>query len=106
MYWQWRIDLPHIGPRLFRIDSGKGKDAVKHVPNFAASEITSAGVYVIDGVFELFVVVGAQARGKRTDIRLALYIAEVRTLSLARCLWLTRSRISLWPWRGIGHSTL
>ncbi|EJD42707.1 hypothetical protein AURDEDRAFT_114944 [Auricularia subglabra TFB-10046 SS5] len=83
-YWQWRVDLPHIGPRLFKIDSGKGKDAVKHIPNFAAGEIASTGVYVIDGVFELFVVVGAQARGKRTDIRLALYIAENISMAVAR----------------------
>lgn len=77
-YWQWRLDLAQIAPRLFRIDSSKGKDAVKHIPNFAMREITPDGVFVVDGVFELFVLVGAQARGHRTDIRLALYIAEVR----------------------------
>ncbi|KZV97745.1 hypothetical protein EXIGLDRAFT_729858 [Exidia glandulosa HHB12029] len=83
-YWQWRLDLPHVAPRMFRIDSSRGKDAVKHIPNFAAREIASDGVYVVDGVFELFVLVGAQARGKRTDIRLALYIAENISMAVAR----------------------
>lgn len=34
-------------------------------------------VYVLDGIFELFVLVGKQARHKREDIRLAVSFAQV-----------------------------
>jgi len=78
-YWQWRRDLhPTHAPRLFRINGTKGKDAVKLVQNqLSARDLVPDGVFVLDAVFEVFVVVGRDARDKRTDIRLALYIAEV-----------------------------
>lgn len=39
-------------------------------------------VYILDCVWEYFVVVGSDARQKRKDIRLALDIARVRDASL------------------------
>lgn len=38
---------------------------------------THASVYILDCIWELFVLVGGDARGKRDDIRLALSVADV-----------------------------
>lgn len=38
-------------------------------------------VYVLDGIFELFILVGKQARNKRQEIRLAISFAQVSKLT-------------------------
>ena len=37
----------------------------------------SQAVFLVDCVWELFVVIGSEARGRRLDIRLALHVAHV-----------------------------
>lgn len=43
----------------------------------AAECIDPSAVFVLDGTFELFVIVGAEARGQRTDIKTAISVAQV-----------------------------
>jgi len=47
------------------------------LPTLNECTITQDLVYVIDGIFEVFVVVGTNARGDRASIRLALEFAQV-----------------------------
>jgi hypothetical protein len=42
-----------------------------------AADFSSSSVYIVDGVFELYVIVGKNARDKRDDIILALDLTEV-----------------------------
>jgi hypothetical protein len=50
------------------------------VLSFSGETAIQVSVYVIDCVWELFVLVGKEARGKRRDIKLALSVATVRSL--------------------------
>lgn len=44
----------------------------------AAECIDPSAVFVLDGTFELFVIVGSEARGQRADIKTAISVAQVR----------------------------
>jgi len=47
------------------------------VDTFSEESFFNTSVYIIDCVWELYVVVGSDARGRRQDIRLALRAALV-----------------------------
>ncbi|KAG9057566.1 hypothetical protein FS842_005778 [Serendipita sp. 407] len=82
-YWRFKNQMQVVTPRLWHISNG----ALQPVVPFCASDVARDGVYMYDGVFELFVIVGQEARGNRADIRLALSAAE----SLASASAVTRS---------------
>jgi hypothetical protein len=85
-YWRFRSQLPpHMSPspRLWVIS----KNALQPIIPFCASDLTKDTVLMYDGVFELFVIVGEDARGRRDDIRLAVAAAE----SVAVASAITRS---------------
>lgn len=95
-YWQWRRSSPIRSPRIWRID--------QHQPVRDSAQTLSITylllyaqfthdvsvdlpwmslhdhVYVVDNVWEYFVLIGSNARGKRTETRLALEIAAVRLI--------------------------
>jgi hypothetical protein len=50
------------------------------VPAFSTESNVYASVYLLDCIWELFVVVGMKARNTRRDIHLALSVARVRQL--------------------------
>jgi hypothetical protein len=52
------------------------------LPNLNELTISHESVYVIDGIFEVFVIVGTRARSDRPSIRLALEFAKVGCHSL------------------------
>jgi len=100
-YWQWRRCAAEVDPRVWRIavdqgDAAVGRllflfpiqstDALQRPPKVhpvtsLAREITfQTSVYIVDCVWELFVLVGKDARGKRLDIQLAVSVATVRPL--------------------------
>lgn len=97
-YWKWRRTSSSIVPKIWRVNADLGNKAVicllcppcpscsltalfvkvSVVKSFLTEKaLLHASVYVVNCVWELFVVVGAQARHKRRDIRLALNIAMV-----------------------------
>ncbi|KDQ57757.1 hypothetical protein JAAARDRAFT_130791, partial [Jaapia argillacea MUCL 33604] len=74
-YWKWRPSASPTDPRMWSMRSEE-KTAVHLV---SASNHDWAGgdfVAVIDCIWEFFVLVGAEARGRRHDIRLALSVAN------------------------------
>lgn len=71
-YWKFRHQSQIFSPRLWNASSG----ALQPVIPFSAHDLTSDRVFLFDGIFELFVLVGENARGKRDEIRLALAAAE------------------------------
>ena len=51
---------------------------VRAVSGFPAPAAFARSVFLVDCVWELFVLVGSEARSRRLEIRLALSVAEVR----------------------------
>jgi hypothetical protein len=74
-YWRFRPQSMVVTPRLWSVLPQGGLTTIQP---FCADDLKPDGVYLFDGVFELFVIVGLMARGKRSQIRLALAAAEVR----------------------------
>uniref|UniRef100_D8QC06 Gelsolin-like domain-containing protein n=1 Tax=Schizophyllum commune (strain H4-8 / FGSC 9210) TaxID=578458 RepID=D8QC06_SCHCM len=58
-YWQWRKEATNIDPRVWLVEDGASKSSV----------------FVVDCIWEYFVVVGHEARGKRKEIRQAVTVA-------------------------------
>ncbi|KAF8756941.1 hypothetical protein RHS01_03776 [Rhizoctonia solani] len=75
-YWKYRAPLGKVAyrPRMFLVDARDKKQPVScHIPS--ASKISPDAVFVLDNTFEMIVVVGPEARARRTDILLAVHIA-------------------------------
>ncbi|PVG02391.1 hypothetical protein CPB86DRAFT_725416 [Serendipita vermifera] len=81
-YWRFRPQT-QLTPRLWEISKGE----IQSLLPFCALDFVEDKVLMYDGVFELFVLVGEQARGRRDEIRLAIAAAE----SVAAASALTRS---------------
>ncbi|KAH9858402.1 hypothetical protein C2E23DRAFT_864363 [Lenzites betulinus] len=76
-YWQWRASAPSIDPRIWVVDLNKPKgDIVRLIPALPEHPEFGHSVYLLDCIWELFVLVGSEARGRRSEIRLALNIAD------------------------------
>ena len=73
-YWRFRTQNMVVTPRLWNVQPQGGLVSIQP---FCADDLKPDGVYLFDGVFELFVIVGVLARGKRGQIRLAIAAAEV-----------------------------
>jgi hypothetical protein len=73
-YWRFRPQSMVVTPRLWSVQPQGGLAAIHP---FCADDLKADGVYLFDGVFELFVIVGVMGRGKRDQIRLAVAAAEV-----------------------------
>ncbi|KAH9012020.1 hypothetical protein EDB85DRAFT_1044168 [Lactarius pseudohatsudake] len=74
-YWKWRPKLATNLPRIWRVDASSDP-YLTNVPAFATQSNVASSVYLTDCIWELFVLVGAKARGSRQDIRLALSSAK------------------------------
>jgi len=75
-FWKFRPELDGAKQKLYRVISSNPLRPVQHIGQFSAQDLDHASVFVLDGLFELFIVVGKNARGKRDDIRLAITVAE------------------------------
>jgi hypothetical protein len=94
-FWKYRNLVDDCVADLYRID-GSAKpivrlslrsyswsntrcltEQIQQLGEVAAECIDPSAVFVLDGTFELFVLVGSDARGSRRDIRTALSLAEV-----------------------------
>jgi hypothetical protein len=82
-FWKFRAQSPIIAPRLWSISD----NALQPVIPLFSFDLVSDKVFMYDGIFELFVIVGEEARSRRDDIRLALAAAE----SVAAASAFTRS---------------
>ncbi|KAI0305774.1 hypothetical protein B0F90DRAFT_1948159 [Multifurca ochricompacta] len=78
-YWKWRPNSEGIVPRIWRVNASSAPPLVS-VPAFSTQPNVNLSVYLVDCIWELFVLVGTAARSSRQDIRLALFTARVRRL--------------------------
>ncbi|KZT00473.1 uncharacterized protein LAESUDRAFT_732262 [Laetiporus sulphureus 93-53] len=74
-YWKWRSSAREIDPRVWSVDVLKGTETLSPVAHLADHSAVHELVHVIDCIWEFFVLVGSEARGKRKDIKLALTVA-------------------------------
>ncbi|KAF7376251.1 Gelsolin repeat [Mycena sanguinolenta] len=72
-YWRWRPSVTFT-PRIWCADASQ-KNTISPVQSFRQEQAPHTSVYILDCVFEFFVLVPSGARGKRRDIRLALSAA-------------------------------
>ncbi|KAM5531859.1 hypothetical protein V8D89_014489 [Ganoderma adspersum] len=74
-YWKWRSNELFLDPRIWVVDVSQG-DVMQPVSSFPAHPEFTRQVYLVDCIWELFVVIGNEARGRRLEIRLALSVAD------------------------------
>lgn len=74
-FWRFRSVVDDCLVRLYRVH-GPAQPKVQLLNEVAAECIDPSAVFVLDGTFELFVIVGAEARGQRTDIKTAISVAQ------------------------------
>ncbi|KAK0212784.1 hypothetical protein DFS33DRAFT_1377248 [Desarmillaria ectypa] len=74
-YWKWRSSASHIDPRIWHVNATRGEDAVSRISSFT-QQSPKTSVFVVDCVWELFVLVGQDARTQRHNIRLAISVAQ------------------------------
>lgn len=87
-YWKWRsVSTTDVQPSIWRVESHKRANALTAVEFWSDEANPEQSVYVMNCVWELFVVVGPNARGGRQDIRLALEVANVGLIAF-RVLWI------------------
>jgi hypothetical protein len=91
-YWKWRATSAVVDPHIWRVD---GEDLVCHkyretshgwrsltlqiipVDSFSYERQIHSSVYIIDCVWELYIVVGRDARSQKRDITFAISVASV-----------------------------
>ncbi|PCH43910.1 hypothetical protein WOLCODRAFT_138664 [Wolfiporia cocos MD-104 SS10] len=74
-YWRWRSSATQLNPRVWSVGAVKGDNAIAVVPHLATHPTVHDLVHIVDCIWEFFVLIGSEARGKRNDIRLALSVA-------------------------------
>ncbi|RPD78315.1 hypothetical protein L226DRAFT_567972 [Lentinus tigrinus ALCF2SS1-7] len=74
-YWKWRPAALIVDPRAWIVDAAHS-EVVRPIAGFPSHPEFSQAVFLVDCVWELFVVIGSEARGRRLEIRLALHVAH------------------------------
>lgn len=98
-FWRFRPRFENRVPKWYRV-SASDKTAVsirashrtsvtysiilqmQPIPAITTADFDRPAVYILNGIFELYVIVCKTARDRRDDIRLALDLAEVSFLRL------------------------
>lgn len=81
-YWKYRSTSTDQ-PRAWRIDAQSGKNAAYPLAKFTEETFDQSGVFLLDCVWELYVIVGMEARSSRQDIRLAIDIGKTMGTQLS-----------------------
>ncbi|KAI0051805.1 hypothetical protein FA95DRAFT_1675587 [Auriscalpium vulgare] len=77
-YWRWRPEALLEGhkTRVWHVDASNADEPIKLRTFLPRRSEVNASVHIIDCIWELFVLVGRDARGLRRDIRLATLTAS------------------------------
>ncbi|KIJ67651.1 hypothetical protein HYDPIDRAFT_84915 [Hydnomerulius pinastri MD-312] len=82
-YWRWRSASVPSEPRCWVVDVGNEEAPIRAVLTVSAETVLQECVYIIDCSWEFFVLVGKDARAKRSDITLAINTAMAMTKFVA-----------------------
>jgi hypothetical protein len=84
-HWKWRPTAEQPDPRIWKVENG-----IRPVPFLEEELAVEQQVLIVDCIWELFVLVGSEARGRRQEIRLALAVtmvsASIISMSFTHCL--------------------
>lgn len=81
-YWRFRNASAPSDPRCWIVDVTVEGDPIRAVALISAETILQQSVYIIDCSMEFFVLVGKNARSKRSDISLAIQTAMAMAKSV------------------------
>ncbi|KAG1766953.1 hypothetical protein EDD22DRAFT_950281 [Suillus occidentalis] len=81
-YWKFRNTSTPSDPRCWIVDVTFEGDPIRAVTLISAETILQQSVYIIDCSMEFFVLVGKNARSKRSDISLAIQTAMAMAKSV------------------------
>ncbi|KAG6842159.1 hypothetical protein C0991_001652 [Blastosporella zonata] len=77
-YWKWRRISSNTNPRIWRVKADDlAADCVARVDFISSESSFHQSVYVMDCIWEFYVVVGSNARAHKQDIQLGLSVATV-----------------------------
>ncbi|KAJ3532677.1 hypothetical protein NM688_g7390 [Phlebia brevispora] len=82
-YWRWKSTSESWRARVWLVDTRQNDGIVRPIETFKAVSAVHDHVYIVDCLWEYFVLVGPEARGRRKDIRLALDVASKMSTKLA-----------------------
>ncbi|KAL0956471.1 hypothetical protein HGRIS_002617 [Hohenbuehelia grisea] len=74
-HWRWRRSANVRDPKIWRVDAQQGENPVVRIDSLSEERSLQDSVYVVDCIWELFVLVGRSARGARESIGLAVSFA-------------------------------
>ncbi|KAG9316307.1 hypothetical protein JVU11DRAFT_2338 [Chiua virens] len=74
-YWRWRSSVVPPEPRCWIVDVANLDTPIRPILAACAEMVQQGSVYIIDCFWEFFVLVGKDARAKRSDITLAINTA-------------------------------
>ncbi|TDL26172.1 hypothetical protein BD410DRAFT_784226 [Rickenella mellea] len=82
-HWKWKRDrgMGDTDPRIWIINSGDGELKVREIDTFRFNDDS---IHLISLAYETFVLVGSKARGSRTNIRLALAVAQALSSHMSK----------------------
>ncbi|KAL5528214.1 hypothetical protein ACEPAF_7350 [Sanghuangporus sanghuang] len=83
-YWKWRKNEKGVGPRFWRVDCVNTGSEVKELETFPSPSEVSGSVLVVHLAYEIFTLIGSEARGQRRNIKLGLTLAEELSSHTAR----------------------
>ncbi|KAH7924624.1 hypothetical protein BV22DRAFT_1034934 [Leucogyrophana mollusca] len=71
-YWKWRSSSPSADPRCWVVDVVQVDEPIRSVSPLSSGTLLQGSVYIVDCVWEFFVLVGKEARAQRQNIKLAV----------------------------------
>ncbi|KAJ8462145.1 hypothetical protein ONZ45_g18040 [Pleurotus djamor] len=83
-YWRWRSNFEHPDPQVWRVNSRSANASLERISHILDEPSPQDCVYLVDCIWEFFVVVGMKARGHQLDIRLAIHVAHDLSTSCAK----------------------
>ncbi|CAA7259079.1 unnamed protein product [Cyclocybe aegerita] len=84
-YWRWRKMSFYIDPFVWRVDIKSMGQPVSPVQFISMEQDLQQKVYIVHCIWELFIVVGKNARSDRSTIRFALEVAMKMSTVEASC---------------------
>ncbi|KIM40211.1 hypothetical protein M413DRAFT_446377 [Hebeloma cylindrosporum] len=71
-YWQWRGTFNHVDPSIWRIELSNEINPAISVPFISMEKDLQNSIYLLNCIWEIFVLVGKEARSNKLAIRFAL----------------------------------
>ncbi|THH08146.1 hypothetical protein EW145_g2904, partial [Phellinidium pouzarii] len=83
-YWKWRKGEKGVDPRVWFVDYSKSGSEIRELETLPPVAKVRNAVLVLHLAYEIFVLVGSEARGERRDIKTGLTFAQELSSHTAR----------------------